>query len=179
MKVLPTLAASLVTLVLASTSAALGSQAAPTRATADIEGRSGSALSGTADFSMMGNELMVTLHVQEAPPGVHGVHIHQNADCSAADASSAGDHFNPTGKAHGGPSSPEHHAGDLGNLTVGPDGKGTLTLHTKDMSLATPPNGVIGHSIIIHERQDDFTTQPSGNSGSRIGCGVIAAAPGK
>jgi Cu-Zn family superoxide dismutase len=146
-------------------------------ATAAIEGRSGSSLSGTATFMMHGGMMMITINVKGAPPGQHAVHIHEKGDCSAPDAMSAGGHFNPNGHQHGSPDAPEHHAGDLGNLTVGEDGNGSLLIHTPDLSLTGAPNSVVGRSLVIHEKVDDFVTQPSGNSGARIGCGVIQSAP--
>ena len=88
------------------------------KANAAIEGRSGSKLTGTAEFVVHGGMTMVTVSVKDAPPGVHAVHIHEKGDCSAPDATSAGGHFNPGGHQHGAPDGKEHHAGDLGNLTV-------------------------------------------------------------
>jgi Cu-Zn family superoxide dismutase len=139
---------------------------------AGIEGRSGSSLTGTAEFMMHGDQMMVTVSVKGAPPGVHAVHIHEKGDCSAPDASSAGGHFNPGGHQHGAPDAKEHHAGDLGNMTVGADGTGSIMVHTGELSLEGP-NSVIGRAIVVHEKSDDFVTQPSGNAGGRIGCGVI------
>jgi Cu-Zn family superoxide dismutase len=150
-------------------------QATPAKATAAIEARSGSSLSGTADFVQHGGKLMITVSLKGAPPGPHAVHIHEKGDCSAPDASSAGPHFNPGGHQHGAPDAAQHHAGDLGNITIGEDGTGTLMVHSEDLAMAGDPNGVVGRAIIIHEKPDDFVTQPTGNSGGRIGCGVITA----
>jgi len=142
------------------------------KASAAIEGRSGSKLTGSAEFMMHGGMMMVTVTVKDAAPGVHAVHIHEKGDCSAPDATSAGGHFNPGGHQHGAPDAKEHHAGDLGNMTVGADGTGSIMVHSGDLSLEGP-NSVVGHAIIIHEKSDDFVTQPTGNAGGRIGCGVI------
>jgi Cu-Zn family superoxide dismutase len=142
------------------------------KAAAAIEGRSGSTLTGTAEFVVHGARMMITVSVKGAAPGVHAVHIHEKGDCSAPDASSAGGHFNPAGHQHGAPDAPEHHAGDLGNMTVGADGTGSVMVHTADLSLEGP-NSIVGRAIIIHEKSDDFVTQPTGNAGGRIGCGVI------
>jgi Cu-Zn family superoxide dismutase len=144
------------------------------KATAAIEARSGSTVSGTADFVMHDGKMMITVSVKGAPAGVHAVHIHEKGDCSAPDASSAGAHFNPGAHQHGSPDSTEHHAGDLGNITIGEDGTGSLMIHSSDLTLSGP-NSVIGHSIIVHEKSDDFVTQPTGNAGGRIGCGVIGS----
>jgi Cu-Zn family superoxide dismutase len=145
------------------------------KASAAIEGRSGSSLSGTAEFKAHDGMLMITVTIQGAPPGEHAVHIHEKGDCSAPDASSAGGHFNPGGHQHGAPDSPEHHAGDLGNITIAADGTGSLMIHSGDLTAASGPNSVVGHAIIVHEKSDDFVTQPTGNAGGRIGCGVIQA----
>ena len=142
------------------------------KASAAIEGRSGSKLTGSAEFMMHGGMMMVTVTVKDAAPGVHAVHVHEKGDCSAPDATSAGGHFNPGGHQHGAPDAKEHHAGDLGNMTVGADGTGSIMVHSGDLSLEGP-NSVVGHAIIIHEKSDDFVTQPTGNAGGRIGCGVI------
>jgi Cu-Zn family superoxide dismutase len=142
------------------------------KASAAIEGRSGSKLTGTAEFTVHGGQMMITVSVKGAAPGVHAVHIHEKGDCSAPDATSAGGHFNPTGHQHGAPDAKEHHAGDLGNMTVAADGSGSIMVHTGDLAL-DGANSVIGHAIIIHEKSDDFVTQPTGNAGGRIGCGVI------
>jgi len=142
------------------------------KASATIEGRSGSSLTGTAEFMVHGGQMMVTVSVKGATPGVHAVHIHEKGDCSAPDATSAGAHFNPGGHQHGSPDSKERHAGDFGNMTVAADGTGSLMVHT-DMLTMEGPNSVVGRAIIIHEKEDDFVTQPTGNAGGRIGCGVI------
>ena len=145
------------------------------KATATIEARSGSSLSGTAEFVMHDDKLMITVSLKGAPPGPHAVHIHEKGDCSAPDASSAGAHFNPGGHQHGSPDAPEHHAGDLGNIVIGEDGTGSLMVHSGELGLAGGPNSVLGRALIVHEKSDDFVTQPTGNAGGRIGCGVINA----
>lgn len=107
-------------------------------------------------------------------PGKHGFHVHEHGDCSAPDGSSAGGHFNPTGKKHGGPESAERHVGDLGNLEA--DDKGIAQYDRTDTVIRlSGENSIIGKSIVIHEGEDDLATDPSGNSGARISCGVIEA----
>jgi len=146
----------------------------PVVATADIESRSGSSLTGTARFTEQGRTVTLTLEVEGAPPGVHAVHLHQNGDCSADDATSAGPHWNPGNVEHGQWDHAPFHLGDIGNLQVGPDGYGSLTLTTDLWSIGTgEANDILGRAIIIHEKADDFTTQPTGAAGGRIGCGVI------
>jgi len=142
-------------------------------ATAKIEGRSGSSLTGKATFTEVEGGVLVDLEVHGASPGWHAVHIHENGDCSAADGSSAGGHFNPAGKNHGSPMAPDHHAGDLGSLCVDEHGDGRHVLLMPDLSVQDGPNSVRSRSIIVHEKGDDFATQPTGNAGGRIGCGVI------
>jgi superoxide dismutase, Cu-Zn family len=143
-------------------------------ASAIIGGKSGNTtLNGRLVFSRSGATVKATLEVEGAPPGQHGAHLHAKGDCSAADASSAGDHWNPTAGTHGAPSAASH-LGDLGNLTVGADGSGKLALDNAKWTLGDgSANDVVGKAIVIHGGVDDLTTQPSGNSGPRIGCGVV------
>jgi superoxide dismutase, Cu-Zn family len=120
----------------------------------------------------------VKVDVKSLPPGQHGIHIHQNAKCDAPDFKSAGAHFNPGGKQHG-PNNPNGpHAGDMPfNLTVGPDGTDKTEFSTKGISLDPKAMDSVftndGTSLVIHEKADDMMTDPSGNSGARIACGVI------
>lgn len=144
---------------------------------ADIDAKSGSKLKGKATFTDDGKKgLALRIEVSDAPPGEHAVHIHEKGDCSSPDGKSAGDHWNPTHMEHGKWGAPgEHfHLGDIGNLTVGPDGKGTITIDTTKWSAGSgAANDVIGHAIVVHGGVDDFKSQPAGNAGPRIGCGVI------
>ncbi len=144
-----------------------------TEARASIQPLGGGRLSGTADFEETDSGLHVVVNLSGGEPGEHGVHIHEIGDCSAPDGLSAGDHFNPGKTAHGGPDAAPHHAGDLGNITIGPDGSGKLELTTKGVTLRTRPIAIIRRSIVIHAGRDDLASQPSGDSGARIGCGVI------
>jgi superoxide dismutase, Cu-Zn family len=111
------------------------------------------------------------------PAGKHGVHIHQVGKCEAPDFKSAGDHFNPTAKQHGAHNPQGSHVGDLGNVNVGGHGNVTLNAVAKQATLSDGPNslmGANGTSIVIHANEDDLKTDPSGNAGDRIACGVIA-----
>ena len=112
------------------------------------------------------------VHVTGLTDGDHGFHIHEKGDFSAPDASSAGAHFNPTNAAHGGPAAPVHHAGDFGNLGS-KGGIAHLQLDVAGISLGTGPSSIMGRAVVVHEKADDFTTQPTGNAGARVGCGVI------
>ncbi len=149
---------------------------APRIARAAIEGRSSSKLAGEAVFTEVDGKVHVVVAVTGAPPGKHAVHVHEKGDCSAPDASSAGTHFNPDGQGHphGDPGAAKHHAGDFGNMEVGADGNGKLDLTVKSITVSAGPRSVVGRAIIVHEKPDDFS-QPVGNAGGRIGCGVINA----
>lgn len=140
---------------------------------ATLESRSNSTATGTARFEQVGNQLKVSIQIAGATSGQHGLHIHVVGDCSDPVAKSAGDHFNPAKHEHGGPGTEHKHAGDLGNIVVGEDGKGTVELLTDQLSVNTGEIAIMGRSIVLHEKPDDLTTQPSGNSGVRIACGVI------
>jgi Cu-Zn family superoxide dismutase len=155
------------------TGAAAASDNAP-EAKATIESKSGSHVTGKAVFTQLpSGAVRVEVWIEGAPPGTHGLHIHEKGDCSAPDGTSAGGHFNPAGNPHAGPSAPAHHNGDLGNIEIGADGKGHLEITTNMLSVKPGPNSVVGRSIIFHEKADDLKTQPTGAAGGRLGCGVI------
>ncbi|HSL18387.1 MAG TPA: superoxide dismutase family protein [Methylomirabilota bacterium] len=143
-------------------------------AVAPIGPASGSALSGLTVFTESDGTVTLELTLENASPGTHGVHIHEIGDCSATDASSAGGHWNPTGEEHGKWGEPPFHLGDIGNVEVGEDGTGSLTMSTDLWSVGDGSDrDVVGKSVVVHSGADDFTTQPAGDSGERIGCGVI------
>ena len=144
------------------------------QAKAMIEAKSRSPVAGTATFTELANGgVKVVVHIEQAPPGTHGFHIHEKGDCSAPDAMSAGAHFNPAGNPHAGPMDKACHNGDLGNIEVGQDGKGHLEIVDDLVTVKPGPASVVGKSLIFHEKVDDLKTQPAGNSGARLGCGVI------
>jgi Cu-Zn family superoxide dismutase len=106
--------------------------------------------------------------------GVHAIHVHERGDCSAADASTAGGHFNPDGVAHGRAGMPPHHLGDMDNLHANPQGVAKVDLHLHDVTLGSgAANDILGRAIIVHANPDDYTSQPTGNAGARVACGVI------
>ena len=145
-----------------------------TKATAQLEPKSNSKVTGTVTFTKVGDEVQVVADIQNLTPGKHGFHIHEKGDCSAPDASSAGAHFNPTHQHHGGTDTADRHAGDLGNIVADASGKAHLDWKGK-MSLSGA-DSIIGKSVVVHEKEDDLKTDPSGNSGARIACGAINAA---
>jgi superoxide dismutase, Cu-Zn family len=136
---------------------------------AKIAPTQGNTAKGEVRFYKVDGGVRVIASIEGLTPGKHGVH--EKGDCSAPDAMSAGGHFNPTGSPHGAPTAPPtaRHAGDLGNLEVGPEGKANYD--RVDSMLAY--DSITGLSVLIHAGEDDFVTQPSGNSGARVGCGVI------
>jgi Cu-Zn family superoxide dismutase len=130
---------------------------------------------GTVEFrSMADGRLEISAQLNGLEPGLHGIHIHENGDCSGENASAAGDHFSPDGDPHGAPadSADAHHAGDLGNLTVNQSGSAEMRIIDEELALAGEL-GIVDRAVIIHDGEDDLTTQPSGDSGDPIACGVI------
>jgi Cu-Zn family superoxide dismutase len=148
---------------------------APTASTT-LAPRSGSTVTGSARFTQ--GEERVRIHLELhglAANSAHGVHIHEKGDCSAADAASAGGHYNPTATTHGSPDSLVHHAGDLPVATADAHGDAKADFVIRDVTLAPGPTSIVGRSLVVHRDVDDYLTQPSGNSGPRIACGVIVA----
>jgi Cu-Zn family superoxide dismutase len=142
-------------------------------ATATIAAASGSHVAGTIELVEVAGGVTLTAKLTGLTPGEHGFHIHEKGDCSAADATSAGGHWNPEKHAHGSPDAAEHHMGDAGNLTASADGTVDQTITLHGASLGDGEDSAIGKGFIIHDKVDDFTTQPTGNAGARVGCGVI------
>ena len=144
------------------------------KAAAIIEARSGSSMKGTAEFTEQGGKVKLEIRIEGATPGPHAVHLHEKGDCSDPEAKSAGGHWNPTSEAHGKWGDSPFHHGDIGNIEVGADRKGSHTLETDLWSIGGDPGtDVVGRSVVVHASPDDFKTQPTGNAGGRVGCGVI------
>lgn len=153
----------------------VGTTPATISALAKMESKSDSKVTGTILLKQEKDQVVLQIDlVGFAPNSTHAFHVHAYGDCSDVGAASAGPHFNPTGIRHGGPDNQERHAGDMGNLNA--DEKGevhTSKINTQITLQENLPNSAIGKSIIIHESFDDFQTQPTGNAGARITCGVI------
>jgi Cu-Zn family superoxide dismutase len=145
-------------------------------ASAQLQPTAGNNATGTVGFTQHGDKLLVEADISGLTPGEHGFHIHEKGDCSAPDGTSAGGHFNPNAQAHGNPDSPHHHFGDLPMLTADASGHAKLSVELDSITLQEGTGNVVGRSVIVHQKADDYQTQPTGNSGGRIACGVIAAA---
>jgi Cu-Zn family superoxide dismutase len=117
--------------------------------------------------------MRVVADISGLKPGKHGLHIHEKGDCSAPDATSAGGHFNPEKKNHGAPDAAEHHLGDLGNIEAAAKGKAHLDRTVDFLTIAVDPNTIEGKAVIVHAQEDDLHSQPVGNAGARLACGVI------
>lgn len=143
-------------------------------ASADLMPRSGSTVSGNVRFAELNGRMRIEANVAGLTPGEHGFHVHELGDCSAPDANSAKGHFNPAAKAHGHHGSEERHGGDMPNLVANAQGEARYTAELTGLNLSGP-NSIAGRSVVIHADPDDYKSQPAGNSGKRIACGVIAA----
>ena len=143
-------------------------------ATAKLEPRSGSNVSGNLTFTQIGDVVRITGEITGHTKGPKAMHIHEKGDCSAADGMSTGGHFNPHKLKHGGPYDPAKHAGDLGNINFGADGVAKVNFTVGDISVSSSKaDGIIGKAVIVHADRDDFKTDPTGNAGGRVACGVI------
>lgn len=154
-------------------SASALARAAELAAEAKLQPTQGSKVAGTVNFTQTGDKLKVVANVTGLAPGAHGFHIHEKGDCSAPDAMSAGGHFNPTGAPHGDPGQGDHHAGDMPMLQADASGNASLSVELSPATLRDGPSNIVGKGVIVHVSPDDFKTQPTGNSGARLACGVI------
>jgi Cu-Zn family superoxide dismutase len=161
-------------LIAIATSGCAGMQTSGPRAVATLEPRSGSTVGGKAEFRQTSHGVRAHVELAGLAPGSeHGFHVHEKGDCSAPDGASAGGHFNPTGVAHGRASATPHHLGDMPSVVADASGRVRATFELAGLTLDSGPNSIVGRSVVLHGGVDDFTTQPSGNSGPRIACGVI------
>jgi Cu-Zn family superoxide dismutase len=146
----------------------------PLRATAQLQPTKGSKTFGEATFEEADGKIHVVVYVQGLKPGQeHGLHIHEVGDCSSGDGMSTKGHFNPYGKPHAHAGTPERHAGDLPSLKAGKDGRAKVDVMLDVITIAAGPGSIVGRGLIVHADPDDYKTQPTGNAGPRIACGVI------
>ena len=146
------------------------------RATAQLQPTKGSKTFGEATFEQVGGTVRVVVFVQGLRPGQqHGLHIHEVGDCSSGDGMSTKGHFNPFNKPHGHHQSAERHVGDLPSLTANKEGRANVQIELDLLTLAPGPGNIVGRGLIVHADPDDYKTQPTGNAGARIACGVIRA----
>ncbi|HEY7412274.1 MAG TPA: superoxide dismutase family protein [Vicinamibacteria bacterium] len=150
-------------------------KAAVSRAVAVLHPAKDGKVSGTITFEKTAAGVKVTGSVSGLEAGPHGFHVHEFGDCSAPDFTSAGSHFNPAGHPHGAPGDAKRHAGDLGNLAAGGDGTATVD-HTDTVLSLDGAHAVVGRAVIVHAKADDLKTQPTGDAGGRLACGVIGVA---
>jgi superoxide dismutase, Cu-Zn family len=145
----------------------------PSKAIAVLHPTAGNKVSGTVTFTPVADGVQVHAEIAGLTAGKHGFHVHEFGDCSAADASSAGAHFNPTNQPHAGPDAAARHEGDMGNIEADASGNAKLDYVDHQISLTNDAKSVIGRSVVVHAKPDDLKTQPSGDSGARIACGLI------
>lgn len=132
---------------------------------------------GTASATQTAQGIHVIVTISRASAGVHGVHLHAVGACNPPDFTSAGPHWNPTGRLHGSQNPQGPHAGDMPNITVGSDGRGRIEFTINQARLEDGGNRLLdadGAAVVVHASADDYRTDPSGNSGARIACGVLA-----
>ncbi len=159
--------------IIAMAQTAATKSATPSKGIAVLHPSAGNNVSGTVTFAPVADGVQVHAEITGLTPGKHGFHVHEFGDCSAADGGSAGGHFNPTHKSHAGPEAVERHEGDMGNLEADASGNAKLDYVDHHISLSNGDKSVVGRSVVVHAKPDDLKSQPSGDSGARIACGVI------
>jgi Cu-Zn family superoxide dismutase len=151
---------------------------APGQAVAVLHPTQGNTVEGKVTFTQDAGGVKVKAHITGLSAGKHGFHIHEFGDCSAPDGASAGGHFNPSGDPHAAPTDAKRHAGDMGNIEANKDGVADLEYVDAKASL-DGSGSILGRGVIVHANPDDFKTQPTGNAGGRVACGVIGVAKGE
>lgn len=140
---------------------------------ARLQPTQGNTATGEVRFTPQAGKLMVTAQLSGLKPNqAHGFHVHEKGDCSSPDATSAGGHFNPSGAPHGGPGAPRH-AGDMPSLTADAQGRAQASFSIDGALTGDAARAFSGKAVVVHAMPDDYATQPTGNSGARIACGVI------
>ncbi|CDS54242.1 Superoxide dismutase [Cu-Zn] precursor [Polaromonas sp. CG9_12] len=165
------------TFILLASLLALGACASTTtgpRAVAQLQSTAGNTASGSVTFIQSGDKVLVSGTVSGLKANAeHGFHLHEKGDCSSGDGMSAGGHFNPDGQPHGKHSGMTHHAGDLPSLKADASGVARFSFESKSISVGSGTGNIIGRGLIVHRDPDDYTTQPTGNSGPRLACAVV------
>ncbi len=157
---------------LAAACSSMGGSASGPKAVATLAPTQGNEVRGTVTFTQKGDSVHVDTVLTGLNPGSqHGIHVHEKGDCSAPDGTSAGGHYNPVGSPHG-PQSGPHHMGDMPNIQAGTYGGTNASFDIAGVKV----EDLVGKSVIVHRDVDDYKSQPAGNSGPRIACGVIQAA---
>ena len=142
-------------------------------ASATLSPTTGNSAMGTVKLTQLGDgSVRVAIDLTGVPPGVHGFHIHDKGDCGD-NGNAAGGHFNPASTEHGSPNADPHHAGDFGNVTADDNGRVRHEFTTRSITVEAGATSAVGHAIILHANPDDLKTQPTGNAGGRIACGVV------
>ena len=143
-------------------------------ATAKLQSTRGNTATGSVNFSQNGDKVVVSGLVSGLKANAeHGFHLHEKGDCSSEDGMSAGGHFNPDGQPHGNHAGVSHHAGDLPSLKADASGVAKFSFDSKTIAVGSGTNDIVGRALIVHRDPDDFTTQPTGNSGPRLACAVV------
>ena len=162
--------------VAVATLAGCASYTAGPTATAQLQPTRGNTTAGTVQFAQTGDVVKVSGTISGLKPGAeHGFHIHEKGDCSSGDGMSTGGHFNPGGSAHGRHDASAHHVGDLPVLKADAQGVARVDFESRGITLVAGPQSIVGKGLIVHRDPDDYKTQPTGNSGPRVACGVIRA----
>ena len=167
------------TLILLASVLALGACASTTpgpSAVAQLQSTTGNTASGSVTFTQRGEKVLVSGMVSGLTPNAqHGFHLHEKGDCSSGDGMSAGGHFNPSSQPHGQHAAAMHHAGDLPSLKADASGVARFTFESTGISVGSGTGNIVGRGLIVHRDPDDYTTQPTGNSGPRLACAVVTA----
>lgn len=148
-----------------------------TKAVAVLQPTEGNQAHGIITFTKEGDGIHVQGVIEGLTPGKHGFHVHEFGDCSSGDGKSAGGHFNPTGDPHAGPTANHRHVGDLGNIEADDNGRAEVDC-VDQMIRFYGPRSILGRGLIVHEKADDLSSQPTGDAGGRVACAVIGVAQG-